>query len=368
MRFAPEPRLALGVPALVRRIGGAQLLALVAAVAIVCVVLAAAFLDGRGREAAVGGAAPGTLGAAPPSPEPLRFRPIAPTEAIAVNAATPVSTLPNPAAKPFTIKTEFELDRSRALECLTAAIYYEAAMEPEDGQRAVAQVVLNRMRHPAYPNSVCGVVYQGAERETGCQFTFTCDGSLGRLPSAEGWKRARGVAWAALNGHVYAPVGWATHYHANYVVPYWSSSLVKLANVGRHIFYRWSGAWGTPPAFRSRYAGAEPEALEVSDLLEEPPLPIDGSTPGIDPLSIPLPEDAAAATAAAERGDFAGAVLRPATPPTAAGVKPPEPAAPPTNYPSALTRGRPPAEPAPKPAPKAAGDEPQSSFLKDVQR
>jgi hypothetical protein len=66
------------------------------------------------------------------------------------------------------------------------------------------------------------------------------------------------VAEAALNGFVYAPAGWATHYHANYVVPYWASSLVKTVTVGAHIFYRWRGGWGRPPAFLNRYAGAEP--------------------------------------------------------------------------------------------------------------
>jgi hypothetical protein len=72
------------------------------------------------------------------------------------------------------------------------------------------------------------------------------------------WERARQVAEAALSGYVYAPVGWATHYHANYVVPYWASSLTKAAVVGTHIFYRWRGGWGRPPAFSSRYPGVEP--------------------------------------------------------------------------------------------------------------
>ncbi|MFN5901342.1 MAG: cell wall hydrolase, partial [Novosphingobium sp.] len=72
------------------------------------------------------------------------------------------------------------VDRSRALQCLAAAVYYEARSESDVGQRAVAQVVLNRVAHPSYPNTVCGVVYQGSERTTGCQFSFTCDGSLAK--------------------------------------------------------------------------------------------------------------------------------------------------------------------------------------------
>ena len=147
--------------------------------------------------------------------------------------------------------------RRSAIDCLTAAVYYEAASETITGQRAVAQVVLNRMRHPAYPSSVCGVVFQGSHRATGCQFTFTCDGSLRRRPSASGWLRARSVATAALSGYVEPAVGHATHYHTTYVVPYWSSSLTKMRTVGSHIFYRWSGSNGTPRAFVNRYANAE---------------------------------------------------------------------------------------------------------------
>ena len=187
----------------------------------------------------------------------LQLKQIAPQDALALNAAIPVSNAANPAARPFVLLGS-DADRARSLECLTAAIYYEAATEPTDGQRAVAQVVLNRVRHPAYPSTVCGVVFEGARRITGCQFSFTCDGSLRRAPMASYWEQAKRVAEAALNGYVYAPVGWSTHYHANYVVPYWASSLVKAANVGTHIFYRWRGGWGRAPAFLSRYAGVEP--------------------------------------------------------------------------------------------------------------
>ncbi|MDQ8754714.1 cell wall hydrolase [Sphingosinicella sp. LHD-64] len=186
-----------------------------------------------------------------------QLRPVAPQDALTINAAIPVSNLANPAARPFRM-TGTPADRLRSLECLTAAIYYEAAREPTDGQRAVAQVVLNRVRHPAYPASVCGVVFEGARRYTGCQFSFTCDGSLRRGPMASYWEQARAVAEAALGGYVYTPVGWATHYHANYVVPYWASSLIKSATIGNHIFYRWRGGWGRPPAFLNRYIGAEP--------------------------------------------------------------------------------------------------------------
>src|SRR5204863_9597085 len=160
----------------------------------------------------------------------------------------------NPAAAPFQCKGNTAA-RAEALSCLASAVYYEAGNQDVNGERAVAQVVLNRVRHPAFPGSICGVVYQGSTRLTGCQFTFTCDGSLYRQPDADGWKRAYAVAQAALSGAVYAPVGWATHYHADYVVPYWSSTLAKNAIVGAHIFYRWAGGWGQPAAFIKSYSG-----------------------------------------------------------------------------------------------------------------
>lgn len=150
-------------------------------------------------------------------------------------------------------------DRWRALQCLTAAIYYEAASEPDAGQRAVAQVVLNRVAHPAWPNTVCGVVYQGSERPS-CQFSFACDGSLARRPVAAFWDRARRVAADALAGFVYAPVGLATHYHTTAVHPYWADSLNFLGTIGAHRFYRWAGSAGRPAAFTARYAGREPIA------------------------------------------------------------------------------------------------------------
>jgi hypothetical protein len=103
------------------------------------------------------------------------------------------------------------------------------------------------------------VVYQGAARSTGCQFTFTCDGSLRWAPEPALWARAQAVAKRALGGYVDRQVGSATHYHAAYVAPYWAPTLVKMTQVGAHIFYRWTGPWGEPPAFVGRYAGREAE-------------------------------------------------------------------------------------------------------------
>jgi len=167
--------------------------------------------------------------------------------------------LGGPAAKPF-FAAGSGIDRARAEQCLTMAIYYEAANQPDDGQRAVAQVVLNRVAHPAFPHTVCGVVFQGSERSTGCQFSFTCDGSLARRPMALWWDRARRVAHAALAGFVYAPVGLATHYHTLDVHPAWENNLITVATIGAHRFYRWPGAAGQKAAFQAAYLGGEPAA------------------------------------------------------------------------------------------------------------
>lgn len=161
------------------------------------------------------------------------------------------------AARPFSLAGVAATDRGRALECLTAAIYYEAASESAQGQAAVAQVILNRVRHPAFPSSVCGVVYQGSER-AGCQFSFACDGAMARAPSRTGWSNATAVAAMALGGRVQADVGLATHYHTYAVTPAWNRSLVMTDMIGAHLFHRWKGWWGTASAFRQRYTGAEP--------------------------------------------------------------------------------------------------------------
>jgi hypothetical protein len=194
-----------------------------------------------------------------------------------------------------------ELDKARALQCMTLALYYEAANEPTDGQRAVAQVILNRVAHPTYPNSVCGVVFQGSERRTGCQFSFTCDGSLARKPARATWDRARGVAAAALSGYVYQPIGLATHYHATYVLPYWASSLTNVGTIGLHTFYKWRGAAGRPDAFASRYRGAEPVAAPHPRSFVDPA----GSAP--DPVVLAQAYEAARRKALAASEAFAPA-------------------------------------------------------------
>jgi spore germination cell wall hydrolase CwlJ-like protein len=154
----------------------------------------------------------------------------------------------NPAARPFHASA---LDQARQLDCLTQAVYYEARGEIPAGQAAVAQVVLNRVRHPAFPKSVCAVVYQGAEVGHGCQFSFACDGSTEEPREPSAWSRAQKVASRALSGYVMAQVGNATHFHVTGITASWDGML-KVAEVGAHVFYRFGGVHGLPDAFTAK--------------------------------------------------------------------------------------------------------------------
>lgn len=145
-----------------------------------------------------------------------------------------------PAAQPFRLANA--LDSSRELECLTQAVYFEARGETAAGQAAVAQVVLNRVRHPAFPKTVCGVIFQGASSRT-AQFSFTNDGSLRRGRESGAWRRAQKVAARALDGYVIPELGKATHFHATRVSPGWGG-MVRVASVGQHVFYRFGARGG----------------------------------------------------------------------------------------------------------------------------
>ena len=207
--------------------------------------------------------APKTASVQAPRPEP-RFG-VAPGTLLAQMPEMPLPPPPVPgapmilqAAPAFVVAAQSADDASRALDCLTAAVYYEARSESPDGQRAVAQVVLNRVRNPAFPGSVCGVVYQGSYRTTGCQFSFTCDGSLLRPREPNAWAYARQIAQSALAGDVYAPVGSAMYYHTTAVHPFWENSLTPVTTIGAHIFYRWGNSLDNSFEFRQSYAGIEP--------------------------------------------------------------------------------------------------------------
>ncbi len=142
------------------------------------------------------------------------------------------------------------------LTCLAEAIYYEARSEPRAGQIAVAQVVKNRVRSKHFPNSVCGVVYQGSERNTGCQFTFTCDGSLAEAPKGQAWQTAELMASFVLTQEPKSTVGRSTHYHTTAVDPVWNDSLERTRLVGSHIFYRFP--WRERPVVSSTVTVAPP--------------------------------------------------------------------------------------------------------------
>lgn len=256
-----------------------------------CIAMAAALnLTPLGRVAALDRQPPAHMAMQGPPADPTHF----PGSAyfLAEDAFPPVSTPeddavvpdngsphvfaidPGPAALSMPIRSASALDQARALQCLTNAIFYEAGNEPEEGQRAVAQVVLNRIASGQWPNSVCGAIYQGGERtDRRCQFTFSCDGTMARPGTGPGWVRARSVAARALAGEVFAPVGLATYYHTLAVHPPWADTLTKSAIVGAHIFYRLPGAAGAPAIYRNRYGGAE-TAQPGPYAFVPPPVPV----------------------------------------------------------------------------------------------
>ena len=194
--------------------------------------------------------------------------------------------------------------RTRDLNCLTEAVYYEARSESVSGQRAVAQVVLNRVKHPAFPKSVCAVVFQGAGHRRGCQFSFACDGSMRGRREASAWAEARRVATRALAGAVAREVGSATHYHTIAVNPAWRGEMARVSQVGVHVFYRFSPR----KAALARAAAAERVILTSA--------PLRAAELRITPVALDIPAEAPAATPAPE-----------AAPADAAELKTPQPVA-----------------------------------------
>lgn len=131
-----------------------------------------------------------------------------------------------------------EKQYGKALQCLSEAVYFESRGEPEKGQRAVAQVILNRAKSQRYPQTICGVIYQNAHRRNACQFSYACDGKPERVRDHEAWSMARRIAEEALDGEFYLPdVGNAMYYHASYVAPSWRKEMRRKERIGTHIFY-----------------------------------------------------------------------------------------------------------------------------------
>lgn len=299
-----------------RRIGIVTVVALVVAVG---VFVAVALLAGRRpvrnplRHPAKPASTVSVDDAAPRPDLPLEFQAVPPETAEALNAARPDYAGRIVPARTFSISGGFARDGAgeRALDCLAAAVYYEARSEPLEGQRAVAQVVLNRVRDPLFPASVCGVVFQGSDRLTGCQFTFTCDGSLLVPPREPLWSRARAVARAALDGYVDPNVGLATHYHTRWVVPVWRNDLVKLRTIGAHIFYGWQGRATSSRGLRAAYAGFEPPFI-----------------PGFGTEAAPVATANDEGIAGAQGNGFAAALPPESGPVVASGAAPPPPSSP----------------------------------------
>jgi len=130
---------------------------------------------------------------------------------------------------------EFTMEQQN---CLSEAVYYEARSETRSGKIGVAEVVMNRVTSKHYPSSICEVVYQGSERQTGCQFSFTCDGSMDVAPKGKAWERSQDIAALVLTGMAPKLTGKATHYHTTDVNPPWASTLRYNGQIGSHKFYK----------------------------------------------------------------------------------------------------------------------------------
>jgi hypothetical protein len=255
-------------------------------------------------------------------------------------AAMRLESYAGPAARRYVFRGATSTDTARAHYCLTAALYYEAASESDDGMRGVAQVVLNRVRHPSFPGTVCGVVFQGSQRAIVCQFTFSCDGSMARRPAREQWTRASRIAAEALAGRVFPAVGMATHYHTLAVWPSWGRTLATTNVIGAHIFHRFRGRWGLPDAFLRPYSGREPEPGPYLPIAAQLAARAGRAAPGSTTAQLPANVDQATLSAIQAAQAQPGATTPGAAPglssaPTAgttgaaanAGVVPPSPAA-----------------------------------------
>lgn len=185
-------------------------------------------------------------------------------------------------------------------QCLATAIYYEARSERTAGQLGVAEVIMNRVADHRYPNTVCDVVYQGATRTTGCQFTFTCDGAMRIKPRGKLWDKAQTVASHVVMGLNEEKTGGATHYHATYVNPVWNSGLVRTERIGTHIFYRFPRGpeWATASARQNRRLAKRRSGMSaiVPAVLTEPAQAKVIKTAALAPAAMPVsvePEDIA---------------------------------------------------------------------------
>ena len=147
-------------------------------------------------------------------------------------------------------------NRAAQHQCLAEAVYYEARSESRSGQLAVADVVKNRVKSKHYPNTICGVVYEGAHRPFACQFSFACDGSMEKTPVNPAWQRAKNIAQLSLTGFVPDLTKNSTHYHTSEINPDWAETLEYKATIGFHKFYR--------PSWRERGTGSGSVGLSIA--------------------------------------------------------------------------------------------------------
>jgi len=274
--------------------------------------LGAAYMAGGLGEAAADPSRAQYLAEAPAFDAGMVQREMVAAQPLAVRAATAMVT--SSLATDLGQKKKARRGYSSDLECLTEAVYYEARSETPLGQAAVAQVVMNRVKHPAYPKTVCGVVFQGSHRRTGCQFSFTCDGSMRARRETEAWQRARSIAARTLAGVVLSDVGSATHYHTIQVSPAWGAQMRRVAQVGLHVFYRFNprrnaAQPAAPEAVEAVLASLPAQGSAASDVrltsapakLEpvEAPKPAPETAPAAEPAAAPKAEDAQAHSTAA---------------------------------------------------------------------
>jgi spore germination cell wall hydrolase CwlJ-like protein len=154
-------------------------------------------------------------------------------------------------------------------ECLAKAIYYEARSETLAGQVAVADVIVNRTRSQHYPDTICGVVFEGSHRSTGCQFTFTCDGSMRHKPRGLAWTQANMIAAQVMMGLARSTTHGSTHYHTTEVAPVWSASLIETTRIGAHIFYRFPTRKERAAMNAAQRQAAEEALVETGGAVEE---------------------------------------------------------------------------------------------------
>lgn len=215
------------------------------------------------------------------------------THAMLVQAALRGPLAPGADAAPLVAQRQVN---AREQGCLAQAIYYESRGESAEGQIAVGEVIMNRVRSPAYPKTVCGVVYQGSHRATGCQFTFTCDGSINRRPRGRAWTEAQQIATQIMLGYTRPMTQRATHYHTRAVNPVWSAGLVETTTIGSHIFYRFpnrSERATYQEALARRMAGARSHGQDLIPAAVDEALDAEAAVTEVEDAAAPVETNAA---------------------------------------------------------------------------